>query len=52
MEVRHGIMLVGPTGSGKTSNFNVLKLAISRIAPLITDNEEQKQLNPYRKVQS
>jgi len=46
MEVRHGIMLVGATGSGKTSNFNVLKLAISRISPQITDTEEQKKLNP------
>jgi len=46
MEIRHGIMLVGPTGSGKTANFNVLKMAISRISPQLNDTEEQKQLNP------
>ena len=32
MNVRHGLMLVGPTGSGKTACYQVLKDAINRVA--------------------
>ena len=32
LQVRHGLMIVGPAGGGKTSNYNVLKEAISRLA--------------------
>jgi len=30
--VRHGVMLVGPTGSGKTINWRTLKESINKIA--------------------
>jgi dynein heavy chain len=29
--VRHGLMLVGPTGGGKTKNYEVLKDGITRL---------------------
>ena len=32
IQVRHGLMLVGNTGGGKTSNFNILKLALNKLA--------------------
>jgi dynein heavy chain len=32
LQVRHGLMIVGPAGGGKTSNYNVLKESISRLA--------------------
>ena len=32
LQVRHGLMIVGPAGGGKTSNYNVLREAISRLA--------------------
>lgn len=32
LQVRHGLMIVGPAGGGKSSNYNVLKEAISQLA--------------------
>ena len=31
IQVRHGLMLVGPTGGGKTSNYKVLQKAITSL---------------------
>jgi dynein heavy chain len=31
IQVRHGLMLVGPTGGGKTSNYNILKTALTSL---------------------
>jgi dynein heavy chain len=31
IQVRHGLMLVGPTGGGKTSNYVVLQRAMSAL---------------------
>lgn len=31
IQVRHGLMLVGPTGGGKTSNYNILKSALTSL---------------------
>jgi len=50
MEVRHGIMIVGPTGSGKSSNYRVLEKAITRLQPQSNQTEEQIASNPYRRV--
>lgn len=52
MEIRHAIMLVGPTGAGKTASYRVLEKAISRLAPQINDTAEQVRMNPYRHVKS
>lgn len=32
IQVRHGLMIVGPTGGGKTSNYKVLQHAMSSLA--------------------
>ena len=42
MLVRHGIMLVGPTGGGKTVSRNILQKALS-ILPTFTDKSVDKQ---------
>ena len=31
MKIRHGVMLVGPTGGGKTTNYEVLKDTLTEI---------------------
>jgi len=44
-------MLVGPTGSGKTSNYQLLEHAINRIAIDVTSStDEELKENPFRKV--
>lgn len=45
-------MIVGPTGSGKTQNYKVLQAAITKLAPDQSETDENKALNPYRKVQT
>ena len=32
IQVRHGLMIVGPTGGGKTANYKVLQNAMSSLA--------------------
>eukprot|EP00106_Octopus_bimaculoides_P020122 XP_014787564.1 PREDICTED: dynein heavy chain 1, axonemal-like [Octopus bimaculoides] len=45
--VRHGLMLVGPTGSGKTKCYEVLKCAITSLKGEMSPSGE-----PFEKVQS
>ncbi len=42
MLVRHGIMLVGPTGGGKTVSRNILQKALS-ILPSFTEKQTEKK---------
>jgi len=43
-------MMVGPTGSGKTTNYKCLQSAINRIAVGPEASDEDRENNPYRKV--
>jgi len=52
LAVRHGIMLVGPTGSGKSANLNALRKGINDVALDIKDaSEEDKAANKFRRVE-
>jgi dynein heavy chain len=52
MNVRHGLMLVGPTGSGKTVSYQVLKDAINKVALDVNiASDVDLEENPWRKVQ-
>lgn len=48
--VRHGVMLVGPTGSGKTVNWQTLKESINKIATPVECAKELQPLQVFRKV--
>ena len=47
MEVRHGVMLVGPTGGGKTTTYEVLKMALEKLAKVNDPNPQCKPVNTY-----
>ena len=40
IQVRHGLMLVGPTGGGKTTNWKILQKALTYIARVLKSNEQ------------
>ena len=42
MLVRHGIMLVGPTGGGKTVSRNILQKALTVLPTFLVDKNEKK----------
>lgn len=51
IKVRHGLMLVGPAGGGKSSNVKVLRDSITLLAPdMENDTEEEINNNNYRKT--
>jgi len=50
--VRHGVMLVGPTGSGKTVNWRTLKESINKIATPVETAKELQSGQIFRKVQA
>jgi dynein heavy chain, axonemal len=53
IQVRHGLMIVGPTGGGKTSNYQTLQHAMTAIRDM--DNFEKVHthiLNPKAILQS
>ena len=47
MVVRHGLMLVGPTGGGKTTVFEVLKDALTSLGEQGEDHADYKKVNSY-----
>ena len=46
LQVRHGVMLVGPTGGGKTTTRQILKRAIIAL-PTVQAREQQQQQQQY-----
>ncbi|ODM98966.1 Dynein heavy chain 6, axonemal [Orchesella cincta] len=47
MVVRHGVMLVGPTGGGKTSIYEVLKAALTALYNLKVEGQHFKPVDTY-----
>ena len=47
LQVRHGVMLVGPAGGGKTTTRQILKRALV-VLPTIQAREQQKQQQQQR----
>ncbi len=46
MLVRHGVMLVGPTGGGKTVSRNILQKALSALPTFEKSSQDNKQKGP------
>jgi len=46
MTVRHGLMIIGPTGSGKTSNYMSLFNGLNKLAPKFDMPEEELEEYP------
>lgn len=46
--VRHGVMLVGPTGGGKTTTRNILQKALV-LLPMILNDEEKRRASKVDK---
>ncbi|KAI8801429.1 dynein heavy chain and region D6 of dynein motor-domain-containing protein [Cladochytrium replicatum] len=42
MKIRHGVMLVGPTGGGKTSCYEILQESMNRLAEKHPSSDHQK----------
>ena len=45
--VRHGLMLVGPTGGGKTTCYRMLKSALTRLREEGHENESFQKIHAY-----
>lgn len=46
MKIRHGVMLVGPTGGGKTTNYEILRDTLTRM------HEKKASSGAYQKVKT
>ena len=40
--VRHGVMLIGPTGGGKTTTRNILQRALVLLPTILNDEEKRR----------
>ena len=45
IQVRHGLMLVGPTGGGKSSNYKLLQKSLTDLSLIPVTQEEQEDEN-------
>ena len=46
LQVRHGVMLVGPAGGGKTTTRQILKRALVVLPTIQAREQQQQQLGP------
>jgi dynein heavy chain len=47
MKIRHGVMLVGPTGGGKTANYEILKETLSRMHDFYPRNPDYQKVKTW-----
>ncbi|RKP20476.1 dynein heavy chain 6, axonemal, partial [Rozella allomycis CSF55] len=47
MKVRHGVMLVGPTGSGKTTNYEILASALTKLKERDPNNPDYQKVRTF-----
>lgn len=47
LRVRHGVMIVGPTGSAKTTSYEILSAALTKLREAGNSNQDYQKIQTY-----